>query len=169
MCLTGPAWAQLGVTALQTALQYSAADTAANTQEGMIQAGYEQERTQTNRQYEQINQQSQEDKSQRFREHLIDQGHIRAVSAESGLAGLSQERIAAEETNNAATDLATIEANRVRQAEQAHSQAVSKMSQAGLQLASIRRPSLLGAGLQIAGAAAGAYASSQQPDEKKGR
>lgn len=162
MCLDPATATQLAITVGSALITHSMQETAANTQEAMVRQGYDLERTQTQRQYADINQQSQQDKSERYRQHVIDQGHIRAVAAESGLAGVSQERIDAEESNNAATDIATIEANRVRQVEQAHSQGVSKMSQANIQLAGIKRPSVIGTGLQIAGSAAGAWGSSKQ-------
>lgn len=146
------ALSSFAIQAASTAAQQDAANKAAAAQEQMIQDGLAKERAATARQYEEINKVSMDDSAQRYKEYLITSARLKAIGAESGLFGTTQDRIEQEAQNNADTDLATIEANRQRQTEAAHTQAVSKASQASAQLAGIRRPSALGAGLQIASA-----------------
>ena len=83
--------------------------------------------------------------------------------------GATQERIYGEAENDAEADLATIEGNRQRQAEAAHTQGLAKSSQAGVQLSGIRRPSKTGAGLQIMGAGLSAYSAWDQSTKKATR
>lgn len=157
------AYAALALTAASGVANYVQQDRAAKTQKAMLEEGSRQERIGTQIQYEQLNQVAQEDMSQRFKEHLIDASRLQAIAAESALQGATQDRISQEEANNAAQDMATIEANRQRQGEQVHSQAVAKQMQASSQMTSIRRPSALGAGLQIGGNALSVYSATSKP------
>ena len=136
---------------------------AADQQTDLIMDGYEQERQQTLRQYQDQTAVAQEDTSARHKEQLIEEGRLKAIGAESGLTGVTNDRIVQESENNADQDIATIEANRVRAAEQAHAQASARQTGANIQLTSVRRPSSLGTGLQIAGTAASTYAAFTKP------
>ncbi|MCP5268120.1 MAG: hypothetical protein H6943_03660 [Zoogloeaceae bacterium] len=153
------AYAAFALTAISTVAQYQDANAAADAQTKMIEDGLAKDRAATARQYQEINEVAQDDSAQRHKEYLIEAARLKAISGESGLSGVSQERIEGEAEQNAATDIATIEANRRRQAESAHTQGLSKSTQAGVQLSGIRRPSALGAGLQIVGAGASAYSA----------
>lgn len=149
--------ASFAISAVSTVMQYQEAKTAAAAQEQMIQDGLAKDRAATQRQYQEIQEVAQDDSAQRHKEYLIDQARIKAIGAESGLSGATQGRIENEVENDANTDLATIEANRQRRAESAHTQGLTKSTQAGIQLSGIRRPSAMGAGLQIVGTGAKAY------------
>lgn len=151
--------ATLAIGAIGSVVQYEEGQKSAAKQEQIIQDGLAKDRAATSRQYEQINEVAQDDSAQRHKEYLIESARLKAIGAESGLSGYTQDRIGQEAENNAATDIATIEQNRQRQAEQAHTQGLSKSTQAGVQLAGIRRPSALGAGLQIAGTGVSAYSA----------
>lgn len=142
-----------------TAVQFMEADSQASAQdafnrqqEALVQNSLEKDRAATARQYEEINQVSMDDSQQRYKEYLIESARLKTIGAESGLSGVTQERIEQEASNNASTDLATIEANRMRQNEQAHSQAAARASNSRTVQQPVKRPSMLGAGLQIAGA-----------------
>ncbi len=136
---------------------------AANRQEQTIQDGLAKDRAATARQYEQIQASAQDDQAQRHTEYLIDQARIRAIAGESGLSGYTTDRIEQENANNADTDMATLERNRQRQAEMAHTQGLASTTKGSIQLSGVRRPSELGAGLQIASSAASAYSAFSKP------
>ena len=151
------AYAAFALTAAGTLAQYQEGKNSATAQQQMIEDGIAKDRAATSRQYEEIAQVSQDQRQQRYAQMLIDDARLRAIGAESGLQGATQGRIEQSAQNTADTDIATLEANSQRQTQQAATQAISKSSQASAQLAGIRQPSALGAGLQIAGGAVGAY------------
>lgn len=153
MCGTGLEIAAVAIAAAGAGASYYQTDQNAKKQTAMVEDGYAQERRAILQQFDQINQTAQAEQSERHKEALQDEALLRAIGAESGLWGATNNRIEQEAANNAAQDMATIESNRQRQAEQAHTQGGARQSQAGAQLAGIRRPSALGTGLQIAGAA----------------
>ena len=115
------------------------------------------DRAATARQYEEIREVSMDDSQQRLKDYLVESARLKVIGAESGLAGATQDRIEQESQNNAETDLATIEANRRRQTESAHSQGLARASNARYVKQPVRKPSAFGAGLQIAGAGFKAY------------
>ena len=160
------AMAAFAITAASTYMQYEEGKSGAKRQEQAIQDGLAKDRAATSRLYEQINESAQDEQAQRHTEMLIDRARIRAVSAESGLAGSTFDRIEAENDNNASTDMATIEKNRSRSVVNASSQSQARSTQASIQLAGIRHPSALGAGLQIAGAGVNAYSSYKNPPRR---
>ena len=110
-------------------------------------------------QYEQTNQQAMQEQSQYAIQAMQELGTVSAISAESGLQGVTDQRIKNEVVNNAADNMATIEANRMRTNEQARVRGSAMNAQSRVQAASIARPSALAAGLQIAGAGARLAAS----------
>jgi len=147
----------LAISAATAAVSYSEGEKQAQRQEQAIQDGLAKDRAATARQYQQIQESAMDEQAQLQTNYLIDSARLNAIAGESGLGGLSQERIQQEAANNSASDMATLEQNRVRQGEAASSQGLARATQAGVQLAGIKHPSALGAGLQIAGAAASAY------------
>lgn len=162
MCgLAAAAWASLAVSALSTATQYQQGKQTAADQEAMIKAGAAKDNEQMLRQYADQQAVTMEDTSQRHREAIIEEGRLKAIGAESGLQGISNDRIVADSNNQADRDIATLQANSLRAKEQIHSGGVAKQSQASAQMAGIRRPSSFGAGLQIAGAGLDAYAKTR--------
>lgn len=126
-----------------------------------IQANSKAQAEQTKVQYDQINQNAQDKMSARAREAMIEQGKLRTISGETGLTGVSTDRIQAESQFNLGTDLATINQNRANTLNQAAAGANSNLAKSQSQMNSITRPSLIGTGLQIAGAY-GTYAGEQQ-------
>ena len=166
MCVAVPTALQIAsfaVSAVSAISQYQDGKNAAAAQQQMIEDGLAKDRAATARQYEEINRVSQDDSAHRHTEFLIDSARLKAIGAESGLAGATQDRVEQEAENTANTDLATIESNRQRQAEQAHSQGLAKATQASIQLSGIRRPSAMGAGLQIVGAGIKSYSDYAYP------
>lgn len=155
--------AMLAISAATAAVSHSEQEKSANRQEQAIQDGLSKDRAATARQYEQIQASAQDDQAQRYTEYLIDDARIKAVAGESGLSGYTTDRIAQENANNAETDMATLERNRQRQAEMAHTQGLASSTKGSIQLSGVRHPSSLGTGLQIAGAAASAYSSLSKP------
>lgn len=158
--------AALAITAISAGASYAQSAQNAKKQTTMVEDGYEKERRAILQQYDQINQTAQGDLSERHKEALLDEARLRTIGAESGLAGATNDRIEQEATNNAAQDMATIDANRQRQMEQAHTQGGARQSQAGGQLAGIRQASAMGAGLQIAGAGVDYYRKNNPPPQK---
>lgn len=149
--------ASMAMQTASTLAQADAQEEAANRAEQMALDGLAKDRAAASRMYEQINESAQDEQAQRHTEMLIDKARLHAINAESGLAGATQDRMAQEVENNAVTDMATIEKNRSWKAINANSQSQARGTQAGVQLSGIRRPSALGVGLQIGGAALDAY------------
>lgn len=149
--------AALAISAAGALVTHAETNKAAARQEQAIQDGLAKDRASTARQYQQIQESAMDEQAQLHTNYLIDSARLNAIAGESGLGGLSQERIQQEAANNSASDMATLEQNRVRQGEAAASQGLARATQAGVQMAGIRRASALGTGLQIAGAAAKAY------------
>lgn len=138
--------------------QQSKAQQAFNEQQDMLIAnGLAKDRAATQRQYEEIQQVSMDDSQQRLKEYLVESARLKVIGAELGLAGATQDRIEQESQNNAETDLATIEANRKRQAEAAHTQGAARANNARYVKTPVKKPSAFGAGLQIAGGGFKAY------------
>lgn len=149
--------ASFAFSAVSTIAQYEDQKAAAKAQADMINHGNQLEQAALSRQYEEIQAVSKDDQAQRYKDYLVESARLKTIGAESGLYGATQDRVEQESQNNATTDMATIEANRQRQVESAHTGGVSRANQASVQLAGIRKPSALGAGLQIAGSAASTY------------
>ena len=125
----------------------------------MVQTGLAKEKAATARLYRDIQRSAMDQEAQRHTEYLVEAARLRTIAGESGLAGATQDREDQVVSNNEDTDMATLETNRKSQVEQAHTTAVSRVSQANVQLAGIRKPSALGAGLQIAGAGVKEYSA----------
>lgn len=112
--------------------------------------------------YEQINQNSKDQMSERAREARIELARIRAVGAESGLSGVSQDRLERESEFLAGSDVALIETNRANSMKQAANEAKGIGLEHDARLSSIQRPSMFGTGLQIAQAGVQAYSGYRQ-------
>lgn len=158
--------ASFAISAVSTMAQQRDASMSADAQKQMVLNGLARDRAATQRQYEEINKSAMDESARRRTEHLIDQARLRAIGGEAGVWGATQERIYGEAENDAEADLATIEGNRQRQAEQAHTQGLAQSTQAGVQLSGIRRPSAIGSGLQIVGAGVSAYNAWDQSQRK---
>lgn len=164
MCdATYAAYAALAMAAASSYVQYDEGKKSAARQEQAIEDGLAKDRAATQRMYDQINQSAQDESAQRHTEYLIDMARIKTIQGESGLAGSTFDRQQQENQDKAEADMATIEKNRTWQAVNANSQSQARGTQASMQLAGIRKPSALGAGLQIAGSAASTYAATNTP------
>lgn len=97
----------------------------------------------------QISKNATDQMQERSQQAAIERGRLRAIQAESGLIGNTQDRIIGESYFNEATDIAAIEANRKNSIEQSNRQLQGITTSAQSKLNSIKQPSLLGAGLQI--------------------
>lgn len=143
----------LAISAGGAFLGYQGQNKAAQQQADAINKSAELQNIQTAQVYDQQNQQAMEESSQRHIQWLQELGRLRTAGAESGLMGVTDTRLENEAAVTAERDLATIEANRLKGSQQTASTSVAQHRQAQADTASIRRPSLLGTGLQIAGAA----------------
>lgn len=158
--------ASFAISAASTIAQQRDASQSAAAQQKMVLDGLARNRAATQRQYEEINKSAMDESARRRTDYLVESARLKAVGSESGLWGNTQERIVQGVENDAQSDLATIESNRQRQAEAAHTQGLARSSQAGAQLSGIRRPSKFGAGLQIVGAGVSAYNSWDQSTKR---
>lgn len=149
--------AGLAISALSAGVTYKQTSDAAKVQTESIRQSAEMQNIQTAQTYDQQNQQAMEQTSQRHQEWLRDLGRLRAVGAESGLTGATDQRIQNEAETQAQNDIATIEANRLKSNLNTATTGVAQGRQANAALKSIKQPSLVGTGLQIAGAATSAY------------
>jgi len=139
----------------------------ADAQEKIIKDGYDRERNATMRQYQDQHQVAMEDQSELFRSSKHLENRLIAIGAESGLMGVSNDRLVAEAEQQSDRDAANIEANLTRGTAQANTLGLARQTQANTQLSGIRRPSALGTGLQIASGAVqsyGKYSSLKPPN-----
>lgn len=167
MCDPATAMFVVAATAAATTyIQYEDQKDAAKKQTRMLEDSLEKDRANTSVQYEQIQESAKDDQAQLHTQMLIDKARLRAINAESGLAGATQDRTALELENNASADMATLEQNRERKVVNAASQSQARGTQASIQLSGIRKPSSLGAGLQIVGYGAQGYASYKNASAK---
>jgi hypothetical protein len=162
MCIPAAAVA-LALTAGQAVTSYMSQRQSAKAQDAAIKQNYEVNQGRVNAQAKQINDASREEMSERSRQAMIERGRLQVVAGESGLSGFDRE------VNNTfyseGTDIATMENNRRNRIGQLNVESQMGGASANSQLASVRRPSLLGTGLQIAAAGAN-YQAAQE--KKKG-
>jgi hypothetical protein len=97
--------------------------------------------------------------SVRAREAMIEQARLRVIGGESGLSGGSNDRIENESQFNLGTDIASLESNRRNALNQLYQEGKSLQAGNEAQIRQVRRPSLIGTGLQIAGVATNAAAN----------
>lgn len=111
----------------------------------------------------QIAKQAANDETERYRAQQIEEGRLRVITGESGALGLSADNLLEDSQFQLGTDIATIEANKVSSMKQTEFTGLSNYNQntSAINQAVNRAPTLLGTGLQIAGTATSAYASSQ--------
>jgi hypothetical protein len=159
MCVD-PATAALALTIASSAVSHIGAQQSAKAQDSAIRqnAAINQERMAA--QVKQTNDASREEMSERARQAMIERGRLQVIAGESGLSGFDRE------INNTfyseSTDIATLESNRRNRIEQMNVEGRAGTASANNQLASVRRPSLLGTGLQIAAAGANYQAGQEK-------
>src|SRR5688500_9871632 len=83
----------------------------AKATERAIQDNYAHQMESLNLQYDQTNKQATDEMSVRAREAMIESARLRAFSGESGLAGVSNDRMQNESAFNLGTDISSIESN----------------------------------------------------------
>jgi hypothetical protein len=110
------------------------------------------------KQQAQIDANAKDEMSDRAREAMVERGRLRVLSAESGLAGASSQQLERQSLFNEGFDLSRIEGNRKSAKEQSYLDAKAGRAQNQSRINTTRSPSLIGAGLQIAGAYYGAEA-----------
>lgn len=158
--------ASAAITAVQGVMQYKATEKANEQQSQAIQANVAANDSASQVQQNQINEQASQQMGARALAAMQERGKLRAVAADSGLGGNSQERLIAGTNIAENTDMATLEANRLANTSQSQRSKTSDVRQGNQQIAAMPQPSLLGVGLQIAGAATDAYTRTKTPANK---
>lgn len=141
---------------------YAQAQNQAEKQEAGIRQGYAANLNQLQVQQTQINQQATDKASAASLEALRETGRLRAIGGDAGALGSSFDRQTNEVEMNTGQNIAAIEANRVSAASQSSAEGAAAQARATLQLNSIKQPSLIGTGLQIAGVGMDAARRGQQ-------
>jgi len=126
------------------------ANSAANTAQKQIQDGYAIQAEGFNAQREDIQDSAETDISDRVREAQVERGRLRVASGESGLSG--SRRLANDVQFRAGTDISRIQKNAEKRTKQSKRSQAGARHQAKTNALQIKRPSLIGAGLQIGGA-----------------
>jgi hypothetical protein len=88
----------------------------------------------------------------RSRQAMQEIGTMQAIFADSGASGASQDRVIADAERAAAADMTTMDRNRAAINTQANMERVGAAATRTSRINGVARPSLIGAGLQIAGA-----------------
>lgn len=125
----------------------------AKLQRKSVEANYAQQMETLQTQYAQTNKQAVEEMSVRARESMIENSRLRAWAGESGLAGISNDRILNESQFNLGTNISSIESNRQASLRQQYREGREVRAGATSKINQMPRPSLIGTGLQIAGVA----------------
>lgn len=114
----------------------------------------------------QSDQQATDQQVERSRQAVRDLGNVTTIFADSGLSGNSQDRLSAITEGAGYQDAATIERNRASRVsqDQMEGSAISARTQSTIN--SAVRPSVLGTGLQIAGAGIDYYYRTHPPTSK---
>lgn len=140
--------ATLALSAASTVAQYSGQRSAARAQESSARDALIANQTALDVQQLQQNERASQEMSVRAREALVQRGRLAAIAAEGG-AGNSMDRIAGEINLATATDLATIERNRVMQQNQSQLQKAGMAARAQSEINMIKRPSEIGLALDL--------------------
>lgn len=112
-------------------------------------------------QQEQINKKATDELVARSRQATLELGALNTIFAETGVTGVSHDRLSGQVEGDAITDATTIERNRQAAASQGSVSRVAYAARAQSQANSVTRPSLIGTGLQIAAAGTDAYVRSR--------
>jgi hypothetical protein len=142
----------LAITAASAVFSYLQADNQADKAEDAAFAAHNANIETYKLQQKQIDANAADQMSDRAREALIERGRLRVMSAESGLQGNSTNQIERQSMFDEGFDMARIEGNRKNSQQQAYADARAGRAANQSRINSIQRPSLIGTGLQIAGA-----------------
>lgn len=140
----------------------------ASAQHDAIQADYNNKQATLNQQAQQTNAAATADMSERSRQAMIERGRLQVIGAESGLGTGNLDRTTQQSEFNQGFDIATIEGNRKNAIAQNTLDSTGAYAQAQSRSNAVRQPSLIGAGLQIAGAGAD-YMNRQQQVGRVGK
>lgn len=139
-------------------LGFAAQKQQADSQEAAMRQNYNIQQDQMQIQRNQNDQQASEKMSAVALEAMRETGRL---NASGFLGGNSMERAQGEIMMNAGSDMATLEANRLNVHNQSTTEGMAAASRTNSQLKSIKQPSLIGTGLQIAGSLADAETRKQ--------
>lgn len=160
-----PTTMMLGLSIASAGFQYISASQQADAMRSSQEASYNAQMQQMQLQRQQINEQASDQMSARAMQAQAAESRLRASAGESGLSGVSEDRNEAEVKFNESQDIATIDKNRRAQIAQAGANASGIQAQTQSAINSVRQPSLIGAGLQVAGTYANIKA--RQPNVPK--
>ena len=158
----------LAISAASTGMGFMQQSSQAKMQRKAVQEDYAQQIQALNLQYDQTNKQAIDEMSVRAREATIESARLRAFSGESGLAGISNDRVQNESAFNLGTDISSIESNRQASLRQLYQEGKGVRAQTTSKMNEVmkNRPSLIGTGLQIAGVAANTASNYQAAKAK---
>jgi len=108
---------------------------------------------------DQENQRAQEEKSKRAKDSMIERGKATAMWADTGLSGISYDKVMQESQFNQGFDMASMESNRAARQTQIGYESKKLLSDSKNRRNNIKKPDWIGGGLSIATAGAGAYAA----------
>lgn len=153
MC--NPQLALLAVQVAATASDHEEKRSMANKQADAIKDAYRVSDTQAQERYKQVNADAAEKQSARAREARIERARIAVAAGESGLSGLNAVRLEGEAEGAAGRDFTRTETDRASSERATFLEMQGIRSRAQGQLNTIKYPSLVQSGLQIAGSFAG--------------
>jgi hypothetical protein len=146
-----PTTIMLGLAIASSAAAYVGTSQAAAAKEKATIANAEQQQDSMLTQQWQARGQAQDQMSQRAKEATQERGRLAVISAESGLAGNTQDRLYNESLFNEGQDITSIQRNARNTQQQSELEKQGIRAQTQGQLNTIERPSALRTGLQIAG------------------
>jgi hypothetical protein len=158
--------AMLAISVVKAGSEYFNDANNAERQEDAIVANLDAQNQAISEQQGQINDQATDKMGERAREALIERGRLKAIQGESGLIGNTQDRVVGESYFNESQDMASIEKNRLNAIKQSELDRKGINTRGQGQLNQVKQPSLIGAGLQIGGAAL-TYGQSTKTTTKK--
>lgn len=160
--------ASLAIGTASAGMSFMQQSSQAKMQRKAVQDNYAQQMQALNLQYDQTNKQATDEMSVRAREAMIESARLRAFSGESGLAGISNDRIQNESALNLGTDISSIESNRQASLRQLYQEGREVRAQTTSKINEVmkNRPTLIGTGLQIAGVAVNAASNYQAAKAK---
>lgn len=144
---TVAAYATIAATVVSAVSSYQNAQ----TQKKALYDGAVQRNEQIAVEQKQANDRATSEMSERARVAMVEQARIQVLQAESGLSGLSNDRVLGESRFNESFDIARIEGNRGRTQGQITQTGLGYRAEAQSRINSVKSPGLLGAGLQIVG------------------
>lgn len=161
-----PTTISLAITAVSAVMSYVGQSQAASRQESAAQNEYNAKQAALNENAHQVNMKATDDMSQRAIQARIEAGKLQAVGAESGLGTGNIDRGSQQSQFNEGTDIAAIEGNRKNAIAQNTLDSQGLYASAQSKMNAIKQPSLIGAGLQIAGGVADYQTATNKPVNK---